>query len=69
MSSKDSGSSSDVSLYNDFRGLTRQRLSHEMLRFAREEDKESTWKVLITENFTLRIMSSVFKMDDIRSVI
>ncbi|XP_025015454.1 SNARE-interacting protein KEULE isoform X2 [Ricinus communis] len=65
MSFLDSDSSDDVGMYKNFRQISRQRLLHEMLRFTKKEDTESTWKVLITDNVTLKIMSCAFKIADL----
>ncbi|XP_044964107.1 probable protein transport Sec1a [Hordeum vulgare subsp. vulgare] len=46
-----------------FREITRDRLLNEMLRSTR--NKGSTWKVLIMDKLTVKIMSSSCKMGDI----
>ncbi|XP_055961778.1 SNARE-interacting protein KEULE-like [Mercurialis annua] len=35
---------SDGDIYKNFRQITRQRLSHEMLRFTKLDVNQSTWK-------------------------
>ncbi|VAH41093.1 unnamed protein product [Triticum turgidum subsp. durum] len=47
-----------------FREITRDRLLNEMLRSTRQ-NKGSTWKVLIMDKLTVKIMSSSCKMGDI----
>ncbi|XP_037483100.1 probable protein transport Sec1a [Triticum dicoccoides] len=47
-----------------FRETTRDRLLNEMLRSTRQ-NKGSTWKVLIMDKLTVKIMSSSCKMGDI----
>ncbi|KAI0500738.1 hypothetical protein KFK09_018954 [Dendrobium nobile] len=51
--------------YKTFRQTSCDRLLHEMLRSARVGESKSTWKVLITDKFTVKIMSYSFKMADI----
>ncbi|GAB4834255.1 STXBP unc-18 S1 [Ancistrocladus abbreviatus] len=61
-------SDSDSSVFGDyknFRQVTRDRLLLEMLRSAKTGDKKSTWKVLIMDKLTVKIMSYACKMADI----
>ncbi|KAK1560169.1 hypothetical protein Q3G72_023139 [Acer saccharum] len=65
MSYSDSDSSSCGSDYRSFRQITRERLLHEMLRSAKTGNSKSTWKVLIMDKHTVKIMSYSCKMADI----
>ncbi|XP_052210787.1 SNARE-interacting protein KEULE [Diospyros lotus] len=65
MSMSDSDTSSQGSEYKNFRQLTRDRLLYEMLRSAKTGDSKSTWKVLIMDRVTVKIMSYSCKMADI----
>ncbi|CAH9111953.1 unnamed protein product [Cuscuta epithymum] len=65
MSMSDSDTSSQGSEYKCFRQITRDRLLYEMLRSARSKDSKSTWKVLIMDKLTVKIMSYACKMADI----
>ncbi|KAG2650722.1 probable protein transport Sec1a isoform X1 [Panicum virgatum] len=60
----DSDASSQVGDHRSFRQITRDRLLFEMLRSTRKNSK-STWKVLIMDKFTVKIMSYACKMADI----
>ncbi|KAM7259099.1 hypothetical protein ACFE04_014840 [Oxalis oulophora] len=51
--------------YKKFKQITRDRLLHEMLRSAKAKDSKSTWKVLIMDKLTVKIMSCACKMADI----
>ncbi|CAD6264107.1 unnamed protein product [Miscanthus lutarioriparius] len=63
--SMDSDSSSHSGAdYRSFRQITRDRLLLEMLRSTRKSSK-STWKVLIMDKLTVKIMSFSCKMADI----
>ncbi|OQU84879.1 hypothetical protein SORBI_3004G136300 [Sorghum bicolor] len=62
--SLDSEASSQGGDYRSFRQITRDRLLFEMLRSTRKNSK-STWKVLIMDKFTVKIMSYACKMADI----
>jgi syntaxin-binding protein 1 len=64
MSDSDS-TSSYGSDYKNFRQSSRERLLHEMLRSAKTGDSKSTWKVLIMDKLTVKIMSYSCKMADI----
>ncbi|KAM5554911.1 hypothetical protein ABKV19_023030 [Rosa sericea] len=66
MSFSDSESSSHggVSEYKCFRQFSRDRLLHEMLGSARTENSKS-WKVLIMDKVTVKVMSHSCKMADI----
>ncbi|XP_030524706.1 SNARE-interacting protein KEULE isoform X2 [Rhodamnia argentea] len=65
MSYSDSDSSSYGGDYKNFRQITRDRLLYEMLRSAKTGDSKSTWKVLIMDKLTVKIMSWSCKMADI----
>ncbi|XP_015963760.1 SNARE-interacting protein KEULE [Arachis duranensis] len=65
MSMSDSDSSSYASDYKNFKQISRERLLHEMLRSAKTGDSKSTWKVLIMDKLTVKIMSHSCKMADI----
>ncbi|XP_019089540.1 PREDICTED: protein transport Sec1b-like isoform X1 [Camelina sativa] len=65
MSFSDSGSSSNGGDYKDFRQITRERLLCEMLRPERNGSSKLTWKVLVMDKFTVKIMSSACKMSEI----
>ncbi|KAL5748575.1 hypothetical protein ACOSQ2_025872 [Xanthoceras sorbifolium] len=66
MSYSDSDSSSSCGGdYKSFRQITRERLLHEMLRSAKTGNSKSTWKVLIMDKLTVKIMSYSCKMADI----
>ncbi|XP_028785271.1 SNARE-interacting protein KEULE-like isoform X3 [Neltuma alba] len=65
MSMSDSESSSYGRDYKNFRQVTRERLLYEMLRSSKKGDSESTWKVLIMDKLTVKIMSHSCKMADI----
>ncbi|XP_057462812.1 SNARE-interacting protein KEULE-like isoform X4 [Actinidia eriantha] len=65
MSMSDSDTSSQGSEYKNFRQLTRDRLLYEMLRSTKTGDSKSTWKVLIMDKVTVKIMSYSCKMADI----
>uniref|UniRef100_A0A0D3B885 Uncharacterized protein n=2 Tax=Brassica TaxID=3705 RepID=A0A0D3B885_BRAOL len=61
MSFSDSGSSSNGGDYKTFRQITRERLLYEMLR---PESSKSTWKVLVVDELTVKILSSACKMSE-----
>ncbi|XP_038875748.1 SNARE-interacting protein KEULE-like isoform X1 [Benincasa hispida] len=65
MSFSDSDSSSYGGDYKNFKQISRDRLLHEMLRSAKTGDSKSTWKVLIMDKLTVKIMSYSCKMADI----
>ncbi|KAK9716461.1 hypothetical protein RND81_06G235100 [Saponaria officinalis] len=65
MSFSDSDSSSHAGDYKYLRHITRDRLLHEMLGSAKKGDSRSTWKVLIMDRITVKIMSHACKMADI----
>ncbi|KAF7810171.1 SNARE-interacting protein KEULE [Senna tora] len=65
MSLSDSESSSGGGDYKTLRQITRGRLLYEMLRAAKTGDSKSTWKVLIMDKLTVKIVSHSCKMDDI----
>ncbi|KAF8413042.1 hypothetical protein HHK36_001016 [Tetracentron sinense] len=65
MSMSDSDSSSHGGDYKNFRQISRDRLLHEMLRSAKTGDSKSTWKVLIMDKVTVKVMSYSCKMADI----
>uniref|UniRef100_A0A0E0JZG0 SNARE-interacting protein KEULE n=1 Tax=Oryza punctata TaxID=4537 RepID=A0A0E0JZG0_ORYPU len=62
--SMDSDTSSQGGDHRSFRQITRDRLLFEMLRSTRKHS-ESTWKVLIMDKLTVKIMSYSCKMADI----
>ncbi|KAK3041039.1 hypothetical protein RJ639_026836 [Escallonia herrerae] len=64
MSISDSDTSSQGE-YKNFRQISRDRLLYEMLRTAKRGDSKSTWKVLIMDKVTVKIMSCSCKMADI----
>ncbi|KAJ9555304.1 hypothetical protein OSB04_009918 [Centaurea solstitialis] len=51
--------------HKNFRRISRDRLLYEMIRSAKRQDSKSTWKVLIMDKVTVRIMSHSCKMADI----
>ncbi|GMN32561.1 hypothetical protein TIFTF001_003733 [Ficus carica] len=65
MSLSDSDSSSYGGDYKNFKQISRDRLLHEMLQRAKTGDSKSTWKVLIMDKLTVKIMSYSCKMADI----
>ncbi|KAG7035604.1 SNARE-interacting protein KEULE, partial [Cucurbita argyrosperma subsp. argyrosperma] len=65
MSFSDSDSSSQCGDHKSFKQISRERLLHEMLRSAKTGDSKSTWKVLIMDKLTVKIMSYACKMADI----
>lgn len=66
MSVSDSeSSSSHGGEYKFFRQITRDRLLFEMLGSTRTGDSKSTWKVLIMDKVTVKVMSHSCKMSDI----
>ncbi|TKY70865.1 SNARE-interacting protein KEULE [Spatholobus suberectus] len=65
MSMSDSDSSSYAGDYKSFKQISRERLLREMLRSAKTGDSKSTWKVLIMDKLTVKIMSHSCKMTDI----
>ncbi|XP_031280347.1 SNARE-interacting protein KEULE-like isoform X1 [Pistacia vera] len=66
MSNSDSDSSSySGPEYKNFRQITRDRLLHEMLGSAKTGSSKSTWKVLIMDKLTVKVMSYSCKMADI----
>ncbi|KAH1248995.1 SNARE-interacting protein KEULE [Glycine max] len=66
MSMSDSDSSSSYGAeYKSLKQVSRERLLHEMLRSAKTGDSKSTWKVLIMDKLTVKIMSHSCKMADI----
>uniref|UniRef100_A0A0D3F4S3 SNARE-interacting protein KEULE n=1 Tax=Oryza barthii TaxID=65489 RepID=A0A0D3F4S3_9ORYZ len=62
--SMDSDTSSQGGDHRSFRQITRDRLLFEMLRSTRKHSK-STWKVLIMDKLTVKIISCSCKMADI----
>lgn len=65
MSMSDSDSSSSHSEYKTFRQISRDRLLLEMVRSTKTGDSKSTWKVLIMDKITLKVVSYSCKMADI----
>ncbi|XP_039138227.1 SNARE-interacting protein KEULE-like [Dioscorea cayenensis subsp. rotundata] len=60
----DSDSSHSSGDQKTFRQITRDRLLYEMLRSTRVKDSKSTWKVLVMDKLTVKIMSYSCKMAD-----
>lgn len=65
MSFSDSDVSSHGGDYKNFRQISRDRLLHEMLRSSKSDDSKSSWKVLIMDKVTVKVMSMSCKMADI----
>lgn len=65
MSMSDSDSSSHGGDQKTFRQISRDRLLYEMLRSTKVKDSKSTWKVLIMDKITVKVMSYSCKMADI----
>ncbi|KAI3929765.1 hypothetical protein MKX01_025933 [Papaver californicum] len=65
MSDSDSSSHASSSEYKTFRKVSRDRLLQEMLRSTKTGDSKSTWKVLIMDKVTVKVMSCSCKMADI----
>ncbi|CAI8589201.1 unnamed protein product [Vicia faba] len=68
MSMYDSDSSSSSyggADYQNLKQITRDRLLREMIRSTKAGDSKSTWKVLIMDKLTVKIMSHSCKMADI----
>ncbi|CAN4125825.1 unnamed protein product [Withania somnifera] len=65
MSFSDSDTSSHGGEYKKFKQISRDRLLHEMLRTSGSGDSRSSWKVLIMDKITVKVMSSTCKMADI----
>lgn len=65
MSFSDSDSSSHGGEYKNFRQTSRDRLLHEMLRSSKSSNSKSSWKVLIMDKVTVKVMSHSCKMADI----
>ncbi|XP_047337832.1 SNARE-interacting protein KEULE-like [Impatiens glandulifera] len=65
MSMSDSDTSSQGGDSKTFRQVTRDRLLQEMLRSTKKGDSRSTWKVLIMDKVTVKVMSHSCKMADI----
>ncbi|XP_044488464.1 SNARE-interacting protein KEULE-like isoform X2 [Mangifera indica] len=64
-SDSDSSSSYGSGEYKNFKQISRERLLHEMLRSAKKGNSKFTWKVLIMDKLTVKIMSYSCKMADI----
>ncbi|KAA8515932.1 hypothetical protein F0562_019111 [Nyssa sinensis] len=64
-SDSDSSSHGGGAEYKNFRQISRERLLHEMLRSSKTGDSRSTWKVLIMDKVTVKVMSHSCKMADI----
>ncbi|KAL3649467.1 Protein transport Sec1a [Castilleja foliolosa] len=58
-------SSSNGGEYKTFRQISRDRLLYEMLQQSKSGDSRSSWKVLIMDKVTLKVMSHSCKMADI----
>ncbi|CDP09881.1 unnamed protein product [Coffea canephora] len=65
MSMSDSDTSSQGGEYKNLRQISRERLLYEMLRSTKTGDSKSTWKVLVMDKVTVKIMSCACKMADI----
>ncbi|KAJ1416045.1 Sec1-like protein [Sesbania bispinosa] len=66
MSISDSDTSSSYGGdHKNFKQISRERLLQEMLRSTKTGDSKSTWKVLIMDRLTVKIMSYSCKMADI----
>ncbi|XP_047341650.1 SNARE-interacting protein KEULE-like [Impatiens glandulifera] len=65
MSMSDSDTSSQGGDFKSFRQVTRDRLLYEMLRSTKKGDSKSTWKVLILDKVTVKVVSHSCKMADI----
>ncbi|KAI3756838.1 hypothetical protein L1987_56661 [Smallanthus sonchifolius] len=65
MSCTDSDSSSHGGEYRNFRQISRDRLLHEMLKSSSSGDSRSSWKVLIMDKVTVKVLSASCKMTDI----
>lgn len=65
MSFTDTDSSSHGGDYRHFRQICRDRLLHEMLRSGSTGNSKSSWKVLIMDKVTVKVMSNSCKMADI----
>ncbi|KAI3444687.1 hypothetical protein Pfo_001352 [Paulownia fortunei] len=65
MSFSDSDISSHGGEYKTFRQISRDRLLYEMLQDSKSGDSRSSWKVLIMDRVTLKVMSHSCKMADI----
>ncbi|XP_039128794.1 SNARE-interacting protein KEULE-like isoform X1 [Dioscorea cayenensis subsp. rotundata] len=61
----DTDSSHGAGDYKLFRQISRDRLLYEMLRSAKVKETKTTWKVLIMDKFTVKVMSYSCKMADI----
>ncbi|KAK4578564.1 hypothetical protein RGQ29_028598 [Quercus rubra] len=64
-SDSDSSSHGGATEYKGFRQISRDRLLNEMLGSTRTGDSKSTWKVLIMDKVTVKVMSHSCKMADI----
>ncbi|KAL6494069.1 Protein transport Sec1a [Orobanche gracilis] len=65
MSFSDSEYTSHGGEYKTFRQISRDRLLYEMLQQSKSGDSRSSWKVLIMDKVTLKVMSNSCKMADI----
>ncbi|KAM0934713.1 putative sec1-like protein [Dioscorea sansibarensis] len=61
----DSDSSHGGGEHKNFRQISRDRLLHEMLQSTKMKDSKTSWKVLIMDKVTVKIMSYACKMADI----
>ncbi|KAG6669698.1 hypothetical protein I3843_01G254600 [Carya illinoinensis] len=64
-SDSDSSSHGGATEYKTFRQISRDRLLYEMLCSTKTGDSKSTWKVLIMDKVTVKVMSHSCKMADI----
>ncbi|XP_057980193.1 SNARE-interacting protein KEULE-like isoform X2 [Malania oleifera] len=65
MSMSDSDFLSHGGEYRNFLQISRERLLHEMLRSGKKDDSKLSWKVLIMDKVTVKVMSCSCKMADI----
>ncbi|XP_010529509.1 PREDICTED: protein transport Sec1b isoform X2 [Tarenaya hassleriana] len=65
MSFSDIGSFSNGGDQKNFRQITHGRLLHEMLRPEKAGSSKSSWKVLVMDKLTVKIISSVCRMSEI----
>ncbi|KAL6499372.1 Protein transport Sec1a [Orobanche hederae] len=65
MSFSDSEYTSHGGEYKTFRQISRDRLLYEMLQQSKSGDSRSSWKVLIMDKVTVKVMSNSCKMADI----
>ncbi|KAL6572192.1 hypothetical protein OROMI_013150 [Orobanche minor] len=64
MSGSGTGLSSSSTKFGTLKEITRHRLLNEMLRSCKSGNSKSTWKILIMDEFTVKIMSHVCTVVD-----